>query len=77
MSIFLLLSGIFHSQLRGVSQTLLQRERQDKRKLWLLVIPVTTFCLGMWQIFRLQWKLGLIEELERKTMKPAIDIPTE
>ena len=47
------------------------------KKLWLLIIPVTTFCLGTWQIFRLQWKVGLIEELERKTMRPAVDIPTE
>ena len=50
---------------------------KEKRQLWLLVIPVTTFCLGTWQIFRLQWKVNLIDELERKTMKPPIEIPSK
>lgn len=50
---------------------------KEKRQLWLLVIPVTTFCLGTWQIFRLQWKVKLIDELERKTMKPSIEIPSK
>ena len=52
-------------------------DAKERRKLWMLVIPVTTFGLGTWQIFRLQWKLGLIEELERKTKKDPIDIPTK
>jgi surfeit locus 1 family protein len=43
----------------------------------MLVIPVTTFGLGTWQVFRLQWKLGLIDELERKTTEDPITIPTE
>ena len=43
----------------------------------MLVIPVTTFCLGTWQVFRLQWKVGLIEELERKTKEDPVTIPTE
>ena len=43
----------------------------------MLVIPVTTFGLGTWQVFRLQWKLGLIDELERKTKKNPVTIPTE
>lgn len=47
-----------------------QQAKRDKRKLWLLVIPVTTFCLGTWQIFRLQWKLDLIDQLESKTRRP-------
>jgi len=54
-----------------------QNEPKDKRKLWLLVIPVTTFFLGTWQIFRLQWKLGLIDELERKTMVSPIEMPSK
>lgn len=49
----------------------------QKRKLWLLVIPVTTFCLGTWQVFRLQWKLDLIADLERRTKKEVINIPLE
>ena len=54
-----------------------QTEPRDKRKLWLLIIPVTTFFLGTWQIFRLQWKLGLIDELEKKTMASPIDMPSK
>ena len=50
---------------------------KDRGKLWMLVIPVTTFCLGTWQVFRLQWKAGLIEELERKTKEDPVTIPTE
>ena len=50
---------------------------KDRGKLWMLVIPVTTFCLGTWQVFRLQWKVGLIEELERKTKEDPVTIPTE
>lgn len=49
----------------------------QKRKLWLLIIPVTTFCLGTWQVYRLQWKLDLIADLERRTKKEVIDIPLE
>lgn len=47
----------------------------DMSKLWMLIIPVTTFGLGTWQIFRLQWKLELIDELERKTKKEPITVP--
>ena len=49
----------------------------DRRKMLLLIIPITTFCLGTWQIFRLQWKLGLIEELERKTRQAPLVITRE
>lgn len=61
--------------MRRTSRSSTENEQKQKRKLWLLIIPVTTFCLGTWQVFRLQWKLGLIDELERRTMKPAINIP--
>ena len=63
--------------MRRTSQSSTENEQKQKRKLWLLIIPVTTFCLGTWQVFRLQWKLGLIDELERRTMKPAINIPNK
>ena len=65
-------------QLRKINQFQAQfSSRNDKKKLLILIIPVTTFCLGTWQVFRLQWKLGLIEDLEQKTKKPAVDIPFE
>lgn len=41
----------------------------------LLVVPFTTFCLGTWQVKRRAWKLGLIEELERKTQSEPICLP--
>ena len=63
--------------MRQTSRSSTENEQKQKRKLWLLIIPVTTFCLGTWQVFRLQWKLGLIDELERRTMKPAINIPNK
>ncbi len=50
---------------------------RERRQLWLLAIPVTTFCLGTWQVFRLQWKVRLIDDLERRTRKAPIDIPSK
>ncbi|XP_003387040.1 PREDICTED: surfeit locus protein 1-like [Amphimedon queenslandica] len=48
---------------------------QSNRHLWLLIIPFTTFGLGTWQIFRLQWKVDLIDRLERKMLKSPVPIP--
>lgn len=56
--------------------TFRQRTR-DRRQMWLLIIPVTTFCLGTWQIFRLKWKLGLVDQLERKTRQQPVLITNE
>eukprot|EP00118_Oscarella_pearsei_P008433 m.43422 g.43422 ORF g.43422 m.43422 type:complete len:80 (+) comp33431_c0_seq10:43-282(+) len=47
----------------------------DKKHMWLLAIPVTTFCLGTWQIFRLRWKLDLKMELEKRTTSLPIPLP--
>lgn len=44
-------------------------------KLLMLIIPVTTFCLGTWQVFRLQWKVNLMADLERKIRLPPVSIP--
>ncbi|XP_059148174.1 surfeit locus protein 1-like [Physella acuta] len=41
----------------------------------LLIIPLTAFGLGTWQIFRREWKLGLIKELEEKMSAPPIPLP--
>lgn len=38
-------------------------------------MPVFTFGLGVWQVKRLEWKLGLIEELEWKLRKEPIELP--
>jgi len=34
-----------------------------------LVAPATTFCLGVWQYNRRQWKINLIDELQEKVRK--------
>ncbi|CAO1614093.1 unnamed protein product [Sympodiomycopsis kandeliae] len=38
-------------------------------------MPLFTFGLGWWQVQRLDWKLGLIEELEYKLKKEPIKLP--
>lgn len=47
---------------------------QSKNYTWLLVFPVATFGLGTWQVYRLEWKKGLIKELERRTQKEAVPL---
>lgn len=42
---------------------------------FLLVIPITTFGLGTWQIQRREWKLGLIKELESRTTAEIVPLP--
>ncbi|XP_012695323.2 surfeit locus protein 1 [Clupea harengus] len=43
----------------------------------LLLIPVTTFGLGTWQMRRRQWKLQLIEELRSLTTAEPVSLPTD
>uniref|UniRef100_R4G3N1 SURF1-like protein n=1 Tax=Rhodnius prolixus TaxID=13249 RepID=R4G3N1_RHOPR len=44
---------------------------------FLLLIPVSTFGLGTWQIKRKKWKENLIESLMVKTREPAVQLPEE
>lgn len=48
----------------------------DKQKgsLLLLAMPIVSFGLGTWQVYRLQWKKSLIQELEDRTMKEPLEI---
>ncbi|CAH0716425.1 unnamed protein product, partial [Brenthis ino] len=41
----------------------------------LLVMPVTSFGLGCWQVYRLQWKLELIDMLHAKSNSEPIEMP--
>ena len=41
----------------------------------LLTIPATSFALGTWQVQRLEWKKGLIRDLEAKTQGHIIPLP--
>ncbi|XP_034403300.1 surfeit locus protein 1 [Cyclopterus lumpus] len=46
-------------------------------KWFLLLIPVTTFGLGTWQVKRRQWKMQLIDELTRLTAAEPIPLPLD
>lgn len=51
---------------------------EDSFLKWLLLlIPVTTFGLGTWQVKRRQWKLKLIEDLQNLTSADPIALPTD
>lgn len=41
----------------------------------LLVVPLTAFILGTWQVQRRKWKIGVIEELERRTTAKPVPLP--
>ncbi|ODM89585.1 Surfeit locus protein 1 [Orchesella cincta] len=41
----------------------------------MLVIPVSTLALGIWQVFRWRWKLGLIAEMRRTTLADPVPLP--
>lgn len=49
--------------------------KESKMHYILLIIPISTFGLGTWQIQRLQWKKGLIKDLESRTTAPVRNLP--
>ncbi|XP_027798122.2 surfeit locus protein 1 isoform X2 [Marmota flaviventris] len=44
---------------------------------FLLLIPVTAFGLGTWQVQRRKWKLKLIAELESRVMADPVPLPAD
>ncbi|XP_043914591.1 surfeit locus protein 1 [Protopterus annectens] len=46
-------------------------------KWFLLLIPVTAFGLGTWQVQRRKWKLKLIEELQARSTAEPVSLPTD
>ncbi|KAI4875552.1 hypothetical protein NFI96_032514, partial [Prochilodus magdalenae] len=64
---------------RQSSSTAAQAEKgEDSLLKWLLLlIPVTTFGLGTWQVKRRQWKLKLIQELQNLTTADPIPLPRD
>ncbi|KAL3871053.1 hypothetical protein ACJMK2_039076 [Sinanodonta woodiana] len=42
----------------------------------LLVVPITSSALGVWQIYRWVWKKGLIKEMEDKMKREPIPLPS-
>lgn len=45
---------------------------EQKGYAWLLVFPVAAFGLGTWQVRRLEWKKGLIRDLEERTKSTPV-----
>ncbi|KAI9595629.1 SURF1 family-domain-containing protein [Syncephalis fuscata] len=45
------------------------------KMLCMAAIPLATFGLGTWQVQRLRWKVGLIQDLEERSMLPAVPLP--
>eukprot|EP00794_Sanderia_malayensis_P015795 gene15796-17388_t len=43
----------------------------------LLLVPITTFGLGTWQVYRYKWKKGLIAELEARTSAEPVQMTTD
>ncbi|XP_072375233.1 surfeit locus protein 1-like [Diabrotica undecimpunctata] len=42
---------------------------------FLLIIPVSTFSLGVWQVQRKKWKEGLLADLQEKTSSQPVQLP--
>lgn len=66
--------SLYSSRFKGQGA---KRKRWYRSPLLMLLgfMPIFTFSLGWWQIQRLDWKLGLIEELEYKLKKQPIRLP--
>ncbi|GIX93502.1 surfeit locus protein 1 [Caerostris darwini] len=60
---------------RNVSSKLKTRQDIGFSGYALLSIPITTFCLGTWQVKRRAWKLNLIEEIKNKRKAAPIELP--
>jgi hypothetical protein len=40
-------------------------------------MPITSFALGTWQVYRLKWKKGLIERYSENLRQPPIILPKD
>lgn len=41
----------------------------------LLSIPIATFCLGIWQVRRREWKIQIIDMMQKRTNAAPIELP--
>lgn len=41
----------------------------------MLALPATCFGLGVWQVQRRQWKLGIIDQIEARVSAPPVPLP--
>ncbi|XP_055009330.1 surfeit locus protein 1 isoform X3 [Boleophthalmus pectinirostris] len=62
---------------RQCSSAAAEAEKDSFFKWFLLLIPVSTFGLGTWQVKRRQWKLQLIGDLTRLTTAEPIPLPAD
>ncbi|XP_028918586.1 surfeit locus protein 1 isoform X1 [Ornithorhynchus anatinus] len=63
---------------RGSTAVPASESEEDFFLRWfLLLIPVTTFGLGTWQVQRRKWKLKLIAELESRVTAEPIPLPAD
>ncbi|XP_015238220.1 PREDICTED: surfeit locus protein 1 [Cyprinodon variegatus] len=78
-ALFRRLDGSFIIFGRRCSSTAANAEKGEDSflKWFLLLIPVTTFGLGTWQVKRRQWKMGLIDELKRLTTAEPVPLPPD
>ncbi|XP_066596086.1 surfeit locus protein 1 [Prorops nasuta] len=61
-----------------LQRNLLEEENKESPEFLgysLLIIPAITFVLGTWQIYRLKWKLNLIDDMKRRTSQDPVDLP--
>ena len=65
--------NLYHKNIRSSSDV----PNTSRNYRLLLVIPVASFGLGTWQIYRLQWKKGKIRELESRTQAEPIPLPDD
>ncbi|KAF1763017.1 hypothetical protein GCK72_011282 [Caenorhabditis remanei] len=60
-----------------------QKSKKSKRIEWsggailMLGLPAFAFSLGIWQCYRLKWKLDLIDHLHSRLSQAAVDLPQD
>lgn len=48
---------------------------QGPPRWFMAIMPITTFCLGVWQVRRLQWKENLIKQVNERLALPPAPVP--
>lgn len=65
----------FHSILDNPPQLVRAGRRHGPGLLVLIVIPLTAFALGTWQVFRLRWKTDLLAKCEDRIVREPLPLP--
>uniref|UniRef100_A0A1A9UXX9 SURF1-like protein n=1 Tax=Glossina austeni TaxID=7395 RepID=A0A1A9UXX9_GLOAU len=71
--------GMYDASIRGPAGSIKKDESEKITPLgwFLLMIPITTFGLGCWQVKRKLWKEQLIKDLKHLTGIPPVDLPED